>query len=165
MPSAFNWGVTYCVAMAQIISTFTVASKASLLTVERTNVEWTVSVHKIPAYFLIASHGAMLLCTLFIIVWLSKHPSGLMWDPAALADQVALFAQCGTLSIAATFELPSTSPKEEGFWTQKPKDFKGSYRLGYWARMLSDGTSYEEIIYGIADTLSRKSFHLEWFSS
>lgn len=144
-------------AVVQVILLFAAlltSVKTVLLGSQRVPQGWILTIHEMPAYYLIAAYiitGSFYIAACF---WLRNKSTGLRWDPAAPIDQLALawntdaFHQIQNLSL--NFKPAYHILDDEIRW-----------RIGYWIQSTTyeGGFRQEAIVYGIGMLNPKRASH------
>lgn len=103
---------------------------------------YVLTVHKSMAFLLMGLYTVIVTATIMTLVKMLTNKTGLKWDPATIADQMALFHGSNALD---EFRLLEQQHRESAFDLLAEK----SFRLGYWEKVENGKTS---IWYGIGKT-------------
>lgn len=105
---------------------------------------WILTVHHLPAYYLIAAYGTMSIFYVIVYFWTRDRFTGLKWDPASPLDHLALVWKTDAMDHFSI--LPNNSKKASEVL---PKGVR--WRIGYWERSdhSADGTAKRSLIHGI----------------
>jgi hypothetical protein len=104
---------------------------------------WSTQVSTPIAYSLILIYSLLCCVTITMILRLWNRPTGLKWDPASIADQIALLHKS---NIIWDFDSLETADRER----VRSSLVNRTYRLGYWKR-----STDRAIWYGIASEVER----------
>lgn len=129
-----------------LVGLFLTSFKSVLLGSQRTADGWMITIHPIPAYYLMVVYTLMGSSYVFITIWVHGKSTGLKWDPASPLDQLALIMT--TNAMVDISRLPLHGGRAYDVLQEDVR-----WRIGYWWRVHKD-TNGQEIhplypVYGI----------------
>ncbi|KUJ06722.1 uncharacterized protein LY89DRAFT_692331 [Mollisia scopiformis] len=138
-----HWMLFGCLVIQFIIMIVIVPLKAVFIQIVSDDTGWTVIVVRPVGYTLIAIYATLILVTLAVMWTLYNQDTGLKWDPAAIADQLALVQGSNVLNIFQGLEFALS--KECTRQLKKRSPWYGEIKLGYWEHKQT-----QEIWHGLA---------------
>jgi len=128
-----NWPMLCIIFLQVVLSLFLVPLKNVFVQLLPDDNGWIVSVSRIAASFLIAMYSLLIACTVYLLWWLQGRSTGLKWDAACIADQIALIQGSNILESFRGLEFASRT--EATAVITNIGNSRGILRLGYWRHL------------------------------
>jgi hypothetical protein len=125
-----HWMLFGCLVIQFIIMIVIVPLKAVFIQIVSDETGWTVIIVRPVGYTLIVIYGTLTLVTFAVMLTLYDQDTGLKWDPASIADQLALVQGSNIMGIFQGLEFALSKKCTEQLKKRSP--WYGDIRLGYW---------------------------------
>ena len=109
--------------------------------------KWTLNVSRLAAYLLLVAYSMLVVSTLFLLRRLHGLCTGLKWDAACIADQIALIRGSNILECFRGLDFATRRELKRVLSEQAVS--RGVLRLGYWKLTAQDSTQ-DTFWHGIA---------------
>lgn len=125
-----HWLMLISISVLIIINPLMVPLKAAFVQITPNDNGWTVVVLLKIGYALISIYACLIITVTFILIRLWNRDTGVKWDPASVADQIALFQGSNVLPLFDGLEFALPMMRHKILQSRAP--YFGTVRLGYW---------------------------------
>jgi hypothetical protein len=140
-----NWLMLGIILLQIALALFVVPAKNVFIQLLPDNNGWIVSVSRIAAGFLITMYSLLIICTIYLVLWFQDRQTGLKWDAACIADQIALIQGSNILESFHGLEFATRGEARDALASIGSS--RGVLRLGYWQHKKAQNTFWHGIAF------------------